>query len=129
MTDAGNESRVRAEALGAFLKSLRIGLGMSLRDVEDATSREVSNPYLSQIEHGRIIKPSPHILHSLADVYGTSYADLMERAGYVAPNRKPGDKKKHGRAATFAAANLTEDEETELLKYLAWYRSTRHGKA
>jgi hypothetical protein len=34
---------------------------------------------------------------------------------------------KHGSAATFAIENLDADEERELLKYLAYYRSTRSG--
>jgi len=45
---------------------------MSLRQVEEATEKEVSNAYLSQLETGKIVKPSPNILHALARVYSTS---------------------------------------------------------
>lgn len=121
--DATN--RARAEALGAYLKSLRTGLNMSLREVEEATGKEVSNAYLSQLETGKIAKPSPNILHSLAGVYDVSYEKLMERAGYIAPSGTRGADQKHGRAATFSIDNLTEDEELELLKYLSWVRSQR----
>jgi transcriptional regulator with XRE-family HTH domain len=99
---------------------------MSLRHVEESTDKEVSNAYLSQLETGKISKPSPHVLHTLATVYGASYENLMERAGYIAPSgaaRSPGAK--HGRAATFSIENLTAEEEAELLKYLAWVRSQR----
>jgi len=48
--------------------------------VEEATNKEVSNAYLSQLENDKITKPSPNILHALASVYKTSYEDLMARA-------------------------------------------------
>lgn len=124
MTDTA-EQRVKAEAFGAYIKSLRIGLGLTLRDVEEATGKDVSNAYLSQVETGKIVKPSPNILHSLSSVYRVSYAKLMERAGYIVPTSKRVTGEKHGRAATYSIDNLSADEETELLKYLAYFRSKR----
>jgi len=50
---------------------------------EEATKKEVSNAYLSQLENNKIVKPSPNVLHALSLVYATSYEDLMRRAGYV----------------------------------------------
>ena len=114
--------RKRGEALGIYLKTLRAGTTLTLRDVEEATDREVSNAYLSQLENGKIAKPSPNVLHSLAKVYNVPYAKLMERAGYISPGSPRAAGTKHGRAATFAIENLTDDEETELLKYLSFYR-------
>ncbi|PZU68038.1 helix-turn-helix transcriptional regulator [Sphingobium sp.] len=112
----------RGEALGIYLKSLRAGTSFSLRDIEEATDKQVSNAYLSQLENGKIAKPSPNVLHHLAKVYDVPYAKLMERAGYISPNATRADEAKHGRAATFAIENLTNDEEKELLKYLSFYR-------
>ena len=120
-------NRPSSERLGAYLKSLRMAAGMSLRDVEEATKKEISNAYLSQLENGLIASPSPHMLHSLASVYHAPYEKLMERAGYIAPSSARQKGAKHGRAATFSVDNLTEDEEKELLKYLSWFRS-RRGK-
>ncbi len=117
--------RVRAEKLGAFLRSARSGEKLSLRDVEDATGGAVSNAYLSQLENGKIKKPSPSVLHSLSTVYGVEYEELMQRAGYLPTRDKQKKGAKHGRAATFSIENLTDEEETELLKYLAWYRSRK----
>jgi HTH-type transcriptional regulator, competence development regulator len=114
-------------ALGAYLRSLRTGLGMTLRDVEAATNDEISNAYLSQLENGKIAKPSPHILHTLANVYGVPYENLMVRAGYLSRSENRDAGKKHGRAATFSVDHLTAEEEKELLEYLAWYRK-RQGK-
>ena len=74
--------------IGLYLKTLRDGKKMSLRAVEEATDKDVSNAYLSQLENGKIAKPSPHILHALAKVYGVDYTKLMERAGYISPSNK-----------------------------------------
>jgi transcriptional regulator with XRE-family HTH domain len=117
-TDVGR----KGEALGIYLKSLRSGTGLTLREVEDATGKDVSNAYLSQLENGKIAKPSPNVLHSLASVYKVPYAKLMERAGYISPNARSSNAAKHGRAATFSIENLTLDEEKELLQYLSFVR-------
>ena len=47
----------------------------------------------------------------------------MEMAGYITP--KHTNYEAHGRAATFAALNLTKAERDELLEYLKWKRSMR----
>ncbi|RZJ46651.1 MAG: XRE family transcriptional regulator [Brevundimonas sp.] len=120
-----NEPRRPGENLGLYLKNVRAGAALSLREVEEATEREVSNAYLSQLENGKIAKPSPNVLHHLARVYGVAYSTLMERAGYISPTSDRADSAKHGRAATFAIENLTNEEEKELLKYLAFYRTQR----
>ena len=107
--------------LGALLAELRSARGFSLREVEEATGQAVSNAYLSQLENGKIKKPSPHVLHSLAEVYVVPYETLMERAGYLLPSEKGGGHRK--RLAAFAIDDLTAEEEEELLKYLAFIRS------
>jgi transcriptional regulator with XRE-family HTH domain len=107
--------------LGALLSDLRTAKGLSLRDVEEATGKAVSNAYLSQLENGRIKKPSPNVLHSLAEVYLVPYEALMEKAGYLLPSEGKGGRRK--RLAAFAIDDLTAEEEEELLKYLAFLRS------
>ncbi len=117
------EFAARAVELGGLLSDLRAAKGLSLREVEEETDREVSNAYLSQLEHGRIKKPSPHVLHSLAGVYGVPYEALMEKAGYLLPAAKAGGRRR--RLAVFAIDDLTAEEEEELLKYLAFLRSRK----
>jgi transcriptional regulator with XRE-family HTH domain len=95
---------------------------MTLREVEEATNHEVSNAYLSQLENGRISKPSPNILHSLAKVYGVAYDVLMEKAGYITAAATRGETERHGRIPTFTHENLTPEEEEKLLEYLAFLR-------
>jgi hypothetical protein len=74
------------------------------------------------LENNKISKPSPHILYSLSQALELSYEDLMERAGYIVPSGNKEKGKKHGKAATFAIDNLTQDEERALLDHLAYIR-------
>ena len=130
MTDGGKRPRRKAaptfkgrpNELGAVLADLRTAKGLSLREVEEATGKAVSNAYLSQLENGKIKKPSPNVLHSLAEVYAVPYEALMEKANYLMPSKdKAGGRRK--RLAAFAIDDLTAQEEEELLKYLAFLRS------
>lgn len=108
--------------LGALLADLRRAKGLSLREVEEATGDAVSNAYLSQLENGKIQRPSPNVLHKLAEVYGVPYETLMEKAGYLLPSDAGGGGRRR-RLAVFAIDDLTAEEEEELLKYLAFLRS------
>jgi len=112
----------RPHELGSLLADLRTAKGFSLREVEEATGSAVSNAYLSQLENGKIRKPSPNVLHELAKVYSVPYEALMEKAGYLLPlhAREVGRRR---RLAAFAIDDLTAEEEEELLKYLAFLRS------
>ena len=51
--------------LGAELRRIRKAREATLRGVEEATG--ISNAYLSQLENGRIAKPSPNILYKLSE--------------------------------------------------------------
>lgn len=115
--------RVVKVTLGEYLGSIRTDRKLTLRAVEEATNKEVSNAYLSQIENGKIQKPSPNILYALANLYGVDYDKLMELAGYITTTRT--DVERHGRAATFAELHLTQAEESELLRYLGYLRSKK----
>lgn len=118
--DSGGEN-----SLGRFLQKARSDKKLSLRGVEEATGGEVSNAYLSQLETGKITKPSPHILYALSEVYAASYETLMIRAGYIVPSATKRDGTKHGRAATFAIDHLSADEEEQLLDFLKYLRSKK----
>ena len=121
MADSKLHTQRSNVALGKHLAAVRNDRGYSLRQVEEATKKTISNAYLSQIETGKIQQPSPNILHALAELYNTSYERLMELAGYI--NSEHTNDKAHGRAATFAELNLTAAEENMLLEYLKWRRS------
>jgi transcriptional regulator with XRE-family HTH domain len=110
--------------LGGLLADLRTARGLTLRQVEEATGHAVSNAYLSQLEKGKVQKPSPNVLHSLARVYAVPYESLMEKAGYLLPSGVPSDRRRR-RLTSFALDDLTAEEEEELLKYLAFLRSRK----
>ncbi len=114
-----------AKNFGSYLRALRDAKKMSLRDVEEASDKEISNAYLSQLENDKITNPSPHVLHKLSEVYGEDYTKIMERVGYISPSNEKSVGKKHGKAATFAIEHLTQDEENELLEYLEFFRKRR----
>lgn len=117
--------------LGEYLASVRQTLSMSLRDVEEATKKVVSNAYLSQLEKGKIKKPDPNILYALSETYGISYSNLMSLAGYIVASSTRNDAQHHGRVATFAEHALTKEEERELIDYLKFIRDRKkkqHGQ-
>ena len=111
--------------LGQYLASIRTDRRLTLRQVEEATNKVVSNAYLSQIENDKIQQPSPNVLNALAEIYGIDYGELMERAGHIMPSTARGENQRHGRLATFANHNLTPAEEAELVRYLKFLRSSR----
>lgn len=97
----------------------------SLKSVADQS--HITAAYLQKLERNNVQKPSPNVLHALGEELGIPYEELMELAGYVAPN---GDaaRVKEGNVLAYALSSerLTEDEASKLLEYLDWYR---HRKA
>lgn len=124
--DSKKSQRERSETddlrteLGSLLADLRRAKGLTLREVEVKTDSTVSNGYLSQLENGKVKKPSPNVLRGLAEVYAVPYESLMEKAGYLLPS--DGGVGPRKRRAIFAIDDLTAEEEEELLKYLAFLR-------
>jgi transcriptional regulator with XRE-family HTH domain len=112
--------------LGRYLASIRADRRLTLRQVEEATNKEVSNAYLSQIENDKIQQPSPNVLYALSEIYGIDYSVLMEMAGYITQAKNRAKDERHGRVATFADHNLTPAEEAELIEYLKFIRSRKH---
>jgi HTH-type transcriptional regulator, competence development regulator len=123
-----HEKKRVAESFGRYLNSLRTGLGLSLREVESLTENKVSNPYLSQLEKGKIFQPSPHILNALSDAYQIDQQKLMEKAGYMVGRARSISKSRAKGSEVLRShsiENLTAEEEKELLEYLAFWRSKR----
>lgn len=131
MLKSAEQPEESPQSLGEFLGHIRGIKKLTLRDVEEATSKEVSNAYLSQLETGKISQPRPNILHSLAGVYGVPYEVLMEKAGYLSASSTATELRgagpvRGGRAALFAKEALTQEEEEKLLEYLAFLRWRRN---
>lgn len=66
---------------GNYLKELRDKQDISQRELADKS--DVSNTEISRIESGERKKPSPKILKAIAPHLGTTYEDLMKKAGYI----------------------------------------------
>lgn len=67
--------------IGEYLRSLREGQKLSLREAAAKTGVSVS--YITQIENGRRKAPGPEVLKRLAPAYNVPVRDLLRAAGYL----------------------------------------------
>lgn len=102
--------------LGEFLKYARNQKALTLRAVEQLIA--VSNAYLSQLEGNKIKRPSPTILHQLAELYELAYDDVLALAGY--PTSSPALSTPSSRIGP-----VTPEEEEALVEYLQFLRQRR----
>ena len=93
----------------------------SLRAVEREIG--VSNAYLSQLENGKIQKPSPVVLHKLSILYEISYSEILHLAGYPVPNIPGEETKSIGFSSRVGP--ISKEEEAALVEYLEFLRSKR----
>lgn len=111
------------EKLSKELKNIRKLRKLSLREVEEKTG--ISNAYLSQLERGEAENPTPQKLQKLAECYDVSYVDLMKAAGYLKrntqTNQTPTDFNNF--QVALMSANLTKEEEEQVLKYIKFLKS------
>src|SRR6266478_2556888 len=111
--------------LGEQLREVRGIREMTLKQVAEAA--DISTAYLQKLERDDVKSPSPHILYRLAEVLRVPYPQLMALAGYVVPTTA----EEHERAPqnllahALSSQELSEDEQRELARYLAWYRHQR----
>lgn len=108
------------ETLGNYLKEIRKQRRLTLRAVQEKTA--ISNAYLSQLENDKISRPSPTVLHKLAECYGISYERLMKLTGY--PINEEGQKPAF-RSSTDDLENLTPEEKEKVLEYIQFLKSRR----
>ena len=97
----------------------------SLKSV--TTTADITPTYLQKLERDDVKKPSPHVLHALADALEVPYSELMALAGYVVTNADA-QRVREGAVLEYALSSekLSDDEASALLQYLDWYR---HRKA
>jgi len=95
--DAGNASEPY-RAFGEYVRSQRQLARLTLRQVAEAA--RISNPYLSQIEHG-MYQPSITVIRGLADALSVS-ADVLVlvAAGSAAPGSPSEDGQRHRTGTT-----------------------------
>lgn len=100
--------------LSEKLKQARVLNGFTLRQVEEVTG--VSNAYLSQLENGKIKKPSATVLYKLANLYNVTLDSLLHGIIKNSQGFSIND------SAELKPYNITPDEGKQLLEYLAFLR-------
>jgi transcriptional regulator with XRE-family HTH domain len=111
--------------LGEQLREVRGIRDMTLKAVAEAA--DISTAYLQKLERDEVKTPSPHILYRLGEVLRVPYPQLMALAGYVVPSTNE-DRKQEPQnllAHALSSQDLSDDEQRELARYLAWYRHQR----
>ncbi|OFY43242.1 MAG: hypothetical protein A2Z69_00510 [Bacteroidetes bacterium RBG_13_44_24] len=108
-------------SFGSYLREVREGRKLTLRDVErlakdNNSNAELSSGYLSMLERDEVKEPSPRILFALASIYGTDYIDLMKRVGYIP---KDTNIAAHTPAqVAFHGANHLSEEQKKRIQYI-----------
>lgn len=113
------------EPIGAAVRTLREDLGLSLRDVEARSSRDVKASHLAQVERGQISEPSLSLLRALAKAFELPFNQFLEKLGLLAPTDV-------GEVLTWDEMvllstwrDLEPDELEQAQSYLNWIRSQR----
>ena len=114
-----NPPRDLPRDIGSFIRELRRGAQISLRELADRAG--VSNPYLSQIERG-LRTPSAEILQQIARALRISAEALYVRAGIL-------DQRPAGAVtdAVLADPHLTERQKQVLLDVYQSFRRELAG--
>lgn len=109
------------QELGEILKMSREGMGLTLRQAEESTG--ISNAYMSQLENGKIKKPSANVLYKLHSLYGVKLEELFRASQIITtePNSK----------ITFHLGpfEINPEEEQQLIDYLGYLRFKKKHKA
>jgi transcriptional regulator with XRE-family HTH domain len=111
------------DAFGAYVRSQRQLAQLTLRQAAQMAS--ISNPYLSQIEHG-LACPSIAVISSLADALSVSAETMLLRAaGIVSPNAA--GRASHTEAAIREDPRLDDRQRHALLAVLASFVGSSSG--
>ncbi len=109
-----DDAKKRAIALGKRLAQVRKQRGETLRDIEQRSG--LNNGYLSQLENGKIVHPSPSILQKVAKGYELRFEDVLQWAGYVAGPEDAVTPKQAVALSTVSALGEPSDEELQALR-------------
>jgi transcriptional regulator with XRE-family HTH domain len=113
------------DAFGAYVRSQRKLAQLTLRQAADLAS--ISNPYLSQIEHGLAL-PSIAVLSSLADALSVSAETMLLRAAGIA---SPSGAERSGQTeeSILQDPRLDQSQKHALLAVLASFVGSSPGEA
>jgi transcriptional regulator with XRE-family HTH domain len=111
------------DAFGTYVRSQRRLARLTLRQAAELAS--ISNPYLSQIEHG-VALPSISVISSLAEALSVSVETMLLRAaGIVSPCTIQG--RSHSEDAIRQDPRLDERQKLALLAVLASFVGSSQG--
>lgn len=122
-------------SLSGYLREQRKKKDWSQRDL--ASVADVSNAEISRIESGKRKSPNPAVLRAIAKALGVPVDQIYEEAGIIEKGQKFVDKflEEHGdtpiselsaaSSQRMMPADLSDDELTEVLKYIDFLRSKR----
>ena len=123
------------EALGEYLRRLRLIRGLDLGDVSVRTptvpeSQHVSQSYLSQLELGRAQNPSRERLVSLARVMDVPERWILKKAGFSSGNAAETSDGLDPQSRRFAlrAAQLNPEERSLLDSMIEGILQARRGR-
>ena len=111
--------------LSEVLSEARVASGLSLRDVERRIG--VRSGHLSQLETGTIVKPEMALLWELAALYDIDFELLLDCAGYAHADDTRGGRRHRMTVALRALGELTPEEQTEALRYMADLKARRRS--
>lgn len=108
------DSKERAIKFGEQLRSVRKNSGDSLRKVEERSG--LNSGYLSQLENGKIVHPSPSVLQKAATGYGLRFGDLLKWTGYIEEAEQPVGTNQAVAFSSVAGLGEPSDEELQALQ-------------
>lgn len=114
-----------ATELGEKVREARRERGWSLRKAEEVTG--IHNSHLTQIETGRIARPSTPLLWQLHTGLGLDYDELLRLAGHVTTSTPDAREARLQRAGLMMRQieHLTPEEQDELLQWIEEKRRQR----
>ncbi len=113
------------DAFGAYVRSQRKLAQLTLRQAAELAS--ISNPYLSQIEHGLAL-PSISVLSALADALSVSAETMLLRAAGLASSNRP-EPSSHTEESILQDPRLDSGQKHALLAVLASFVGSSTGEA
>ncbi len=106
--------------LGQVLKEFREKARKTLREVQETTG--ISNAYLSQLENGKINRPSANVLYQLSNEYEVELDVLLEAANIIEKRKTPSRQSELQRKISFYADKFSQEEENEIMDFIEYLR-------
>lgn len=111
-----------AVTLAETLRASREAMGLTLRAIEQRSAGKIKNAYLSQVETGQILRPSPQTLWLLSDIYGLEYDALLISAGHRLADGEPQRIQASAGIPLRALDDLSADQRRQVTNFIGFLR-------